>query len=145
MPAVQTAYPLRQDRGLPGGAAMSRYASDTGVVQGAPIPFGAAVQRGADARGLSVFAAGGTFLGIARQDRGVVGDSFPVGKPASYFQNGSGVFVLSEAAVTPDQQVRWNTATSRFTNAAASGTVLDCTGWLFDEAAAAGVVIVKRV
>jgi len=147
MPAVQNIFPIRQDAGIPGGAAMSRYQSDSAVVQGAPIPFGAAVQRGTDPRGISTLASGGVFMGIARQKRGGLADRHEVGSVASYFTAGTGVFVLADAAVAVDTVVRYNTATGRYTNAAASATVIECTGWTFDTVATAAgqLVIIKRV
>jgi len=147
MPTIQNQFPLRQDAGLPGGAAMSRYQSDSGVVQGAPIPFGQAVQRGTDPRGVSLLASGGVFIGISRQKRGGLADRHEVGSVASFYTGASGVYVLADAAVAVDSVVRFNTATGRFTNAAASATVIECTGWTFDTpATAAGqLVIIKRV
>ena len=148
MPAVQTAFPLRQDAGLPGGAAMSRYSSDTGVVEtAAGIPVGAPVMRGADPRGIALYApGGGAFLGISRQNRGGTSDVHPRYKPAGYFTGASGVFVLAEGNNAVDAVVRWNTATQRYTSAAASGTVIECTGWTFDTpTTGGGLAIIKRV
>lgn len=148
MPTIQSAFPIRQDVGLPGGAAMSRYQSDSAVVQGVPIPFGAPVMRGSDPRGISLFAAGGgAFLGIARQKRGGLTDRHETASVASYFTGASGAYVLSEGTPAVDQVVRYNTVTGRFTSAAASATVLECTGWTFDTpgTAAAPLVIIKRV
>lgn len=148
MPIIQNAFPTRQDAGLPGGAAMSRYQSDSAVVQGAAIPFGAPVMRGADPRGISLFAAGGgAFLGIARQKRGGLADRHEPTSVAAYYTGASGVFVIADAAVAVDAVVRYNTATGRYTSAAASGTVLECTGWTFDSVATAAgqLVIIKRV
>jgi hypothetical protein len=148
MPALQNVFPTRMDAGLPGGAAMSRYSSNTGIVEGAPIAFGAAVMRGTDARQIKTFAAGGgAFLGIARQDKGVTGpDSSPVGKPAAYFEHASGVFVVADGAMAVDAVVRFNTANGRFTTAAASGTVLECTGWTVETptTAAGQLAIIRR-
>lgn len=149
MPTIQGVFPLRQDAGLPGGAAMSRYGSETGVVENvAGIAFGTAVARGVDPQGIIPLATGGVFLGITRQDKGVaagVGDRYPQYKPAAYFVSGH-VYVIADAAVAVDAQVRFNTATNRFTSAAASGTVIDCPNWTFDRpATAAGqLVIIKR-
>jgi len=148
MPAVQNVFPIRQDAGIPGGAAMSRYQSDSAVVQGAPIAFGAPVQRGTDPRGITLLTSGGgLFLGIARQKRGGLADRHEVGSVAAFYTGASGVYVLADAAVAVDAVVRYNTATGRYTSAAASATVIECTGWTFDSiATAAGqLVIIKRV
>jgi hypothetical protein len=133
------------DAGLPGGAAMSRYSSETGIVEAAAIAVGAAVMRGTDARQIKTFAAGGgAFLGIARQDKGMTTDSLPVTKVAAYYTHASGVFVASEGAMAVDAQVRFNTATGKFTTAAASGTVLDCVGWTVETPPVGNIAIIRR-
>lgn len=147
MPTIQNTFPIRQDAGLPGGAAMSRYQSDSAVVQGGPIAFGAPVQRGTDPRGIAPLAAGGTFMGIARQKRGGLADRHEIGSTAAYYTAASGVFVIADAAVAVDAVVRFNLATGRYTSAAASATVIELTGWTFDTVATAAgqLVIIKRV
>lgn len=146
MPTIQGNFPLKQDAGIPGGTAMSRYASDTGIVEGAPIAFGAPVMRGTDREQLKTLAAGGgAFLGIARQKRGGLLDRHEVGSTASYITTGQ-VYAIADAAVAADAVVRFNTATGRYTSAAASATVIECTGWVFETPAtgAGGLVIIKR-
>jgi hypothetical protein len=139
MPTVQANFPTRQDAYTVGQAVDSRYHSDSGPVETAGgIPFAAPVMRGTQSdRGLALFAAGGgAFLGIAKLDHGVPSQSgqvngYPANTIASYFTSGAGVAVTADAAVAIDAVVRYNTATGRYTSAAASGTVLECTGWTF--------------
>lgn len=147
MPQLQASFPIRQDAGLPGGAAMSRYQSDSAPVQTNPVGFGEPVQRGPDQGGIAPFVAGGTFLGIARQKRGSLADRHEVGTVASYYTGASGVYVNAEGTPAQDAIARWNTVTKKFTSAAASGTVLECTGWTFDRGiiGSTGIAIIKRV
>lgn len=161
MPTIQTAYPLRQDAFVPGQAVKSHYRSDSAVVETvAGIGFGAAIARGTITTPIQgggslndsavLFASGTTFLGISRRDQGrgaIDGDKSPKGAPMAFFKSADGVAVVADKAIAAtDVQVRWNTATGRFTDAAASGTVLDCTGWLFDSitTAAGQLVVIKR-
>lgn len=161
MPTIQGAFPLRQDSFLVGQPVKSRYNADFGVcVLPAGIGFGQPVARGAVTTpafpsgaindSLTLMATGLTFLGIARRDQGraaVDGGLFARGAPMAYFKSGEGVAVLADKAIAAtDVQVRWNSATGRYTDAAASGTVFDCTGWTFDSitTAAGQLVVIKR-
>jgi len=158
MPVVQNVFPTRQDAYIAGMATKSRYHSDTGVIETAGgVPFGAPVMRGTVEGAIALFAAGaGAFLGIAKLDHGTRGtgaagasNGYAARVPAAYFKGADGVAVVCDLAITLamiDTQVRYNTATGRFTNAAASGTVLDCTGWTFDSVttAAGQLVVIKR-
>lgn len=161
MPTVQGVFPTRQDAMVNGQAVKSRYHSDTGVVETAGgIGIGQAVARGTlttPAQGGGAFndsvvllASGLAFLGISRRNQGRAAtdsDKTPKGSPLSYFKAADGVAVVADKAIAAtDVQVRFNTATGRFTDAAASGTVIDCTGWTFDSTttAAAQLVVIKR-
>lgn len=156
MPVVQNVFPTRQDAYIAGMATKSRYHSDSAITEAA-IPFGAPVQRGSVEGAVTLFsAAAGAFLGIAKLDHGARGNGqvgasngYAARVPVAYFKAADGVAVPCDVAIpfaSIDAQVRYNTVTGRFTNAAASGTVLDCTGWTFDSVttAAGQLVVIKR-
>jgi hypothetical protein len=149
MPTVQGAFPIRQDAFVAGQAAKSRYSSDSSVVVTNPINFGAAVQRAGDG-GIAPLVAGGVFFGIAKRDQGrpisQSGDRYEVGAVASYFTAGHIVVVADKAIATLDVQARFNVATGRFTDAAASGTVIDAGAFVFDSitTAAGQLVVIRR-
>lgn len=154
MPNLQPNYPLRQDQYQNGSPAMSRYDSDSGVVEtAAGIGFGLPVQRGVNPGGIGLLAAG-FFLGIAITDPGVSGagqvqggDKYPQYKPAAYMTAGVIPVVCDIAIPATDVAVYFNTTTNRFTNTANSGANPACTGWVFETitTAAAQLVLIKRV
>jgi hypothetical protein len=158
MPVVQAAFPTRQDAFIAGMATKSAYRTESGVIEtAAGLPFAAPVQRGSVPGAIALFAAGaGAFLGIAKLDHGARGNGsvgatngYATRTPAAYFTSADGVAVPCDLPITAamlDTVVRYNTVTGRYTNAAASGTVLECTGWTFDNVttAAGQLTVIKR-
>src|SRR5690606_30059304 len=92
----------------------------------AEIDFGAPVQRDG-AEKCAPLADGGEFLGIAgvRRITGTMGDSYAVGDNVPVADEGA-YFGTADAAITAGAALNWNTATKRWTTAAASATVIAC-------------------
>lgn len=104
----------------------------------ASIDFGAPAQRSGD-DGCAPFASGGEFLGIVIGHHVITAtnttsygqyDNVPLADQAGRIR------VVADAAIAVGAPLRWNTATGRYTTAAASGTVLDVPGAEADTAAA---------
>jgi hypothetical protein len=89
----------------------------------AEIAFGAPVQRDGD-EGCAPLAAG-EYLGIAgvRRITGATGDAFAIGDNVPVADEGC-FFGTADDAIAVGTALKWNTATGRWTTAAASGTVI---------------------
>lgn len=122
---LQTSYTQFQPAGYPGMHADMREWDGATKTATATIAFGAPVQRSGD-NGCAPLAAGGEYIGIAKAMHLVTGagdtyvqyDNVPVADEGAWY-------VLADAAIAAGAALRWNTATGRYTTAAASGTVID--------------------
>lgn len=153
MPPVQDTYNTRQPLGFVGQKVSGiEYDAETWIAEGGSLAFGQPVSRGTGKRTCIAFAAANAaaFLGIALREVSVrpsAGDLFPVGENVPVLTAGA-VFVRVQGAVTAGAQARYDTATGRYTAAAAGGTVVGLpAGWIFDDAAADGGIapLVRRV
>lgn len=143
MPALQTSYSLNQPAGFAGmHADMAEWDARTRTATAA-IDFGAAVQRDG-AEGVAPLASGGEYLGIAgiRRLTGASGDGYAIGDNVPVADEGC-FFGVADAAIAVGAQLRWNTATKRFTTAAASGTVIECPQTEAETAASGAGVLFK--
>ena len=134
---LQTAYTLYQPAGLPGFLANMEEWNGSTKIASATIAFGAPVQRTGD-KGSSPLAAGGEYIGVAIGHHAITatnGDSYGQYDNVPVADEGV-LYALADAAIAAGAAVRWNTATSRYTTAAASGTVIDVPGAEADIAAA---------
>lgn len=124
MPALQTTYPLGQPAGFAGmHADMAEWDARTRTATAA-IDFGAPVQRDG-AEGCTPLVAAGEYLGIAgvRRLTGATGDGFAIGDNVPVADEGC-FFGTADAAIAVGAALLWNTATKRWTTAAASGTII---------------------
>lgn len=103
----------------------------------ATIAFGAPAQRTGD-DGCSPLVTGGEFLGIAIGHHVITAtnsDSYGQYDNVPLADEAGRIRVLADAVITVGAALRWNTATGRYTTAAASGTVIDVPGAEADTAA----------
>lgn len=139
---LQSNYTQYQPAGYPGmHANMEEWNAMTRIAS-ATIPFGAPVQRNGD-NGCSPLAAG-EYLGIAKAMHTMTGngDNYAAGDNVSVVD--LGVFYgMADAAIVVGDPLKFNTATNRYTTAAASGTVIVVPGAEADTAAASAGAIFK--
>jgi len=135
---LQTAYTQFQPTAIVGMLGNMEEWNGLTRTASATIAFGAPTQRNGD-DGCAPLASGGEFLGIAIMHHvftGTAADSYGQYDNVPLADEAGRIRVLADAAVTAGAAVRWNTATSRYTTAAASGTVIDVPGAEADTAAA---------
>lgn len=140
--ALQTNYTQFQPAGYPGmHANMEEWNAITRIAS-ANIAFGAPVQRLGD-NGCAPLT-NGEFIGVAKAMHLVTGngDTYVAGDNVPVVDAGV-LFGLADAAIVAGTALRWNTATSRYTTAAASGTVIDMPGVEADTAASGAGILFK--
>lgn len=123
----QTTYSMNQPAGFPGMSAdMAEWDARTYTAT-AEIAFGAPVQRDG-AEKCEPLVSGGEYLGIAGVRRitgSTSGDVYAIGDNVPVADEGC-FFGTADAAIAVGAALNWNTATLRWTTAAASGTVIAC-------------------
>jgi hypothetical protein len=140
---LQTAYNQNQPAGLPGFLANMEEWNGSTKIATATIAFGAPVQRNGD-KGCSPLAAG-EFIGVAIGHHAITstnGDSYGQYDNVPVADEGV-LYALADAAIAAGAAVRWNTATSRYTTVAASGSVIDVPGAEADIAASGAGALFK--
>lgn len=152
MPEMQTSYADRQPTFLEGQKVDGReYDAETMIAEAVALAFGRPVARGTAERQCILLTAANAakFKGITVRDVSVrpsAGGMYPVGGNVTVLTKGP-IAVRVGGAVSADDVARFNTATNRFTAAAAGGTVIGFDGdrWKFDSAAADGglAVLIK--
>lgn len=136
--AVQTGYTQYQPEAFVGQLGNMEEWNGLTRTASATIAFGAPAQRSGD-KGCAPFASGGELLGIAIGHHVITAtnaDSYGQYDNVPLADEAGRIRVLADAAITVGAALRWNTATGRYTTAAASGTVLDVPGAEADTAAA---------
>jgi len=132
---LQTIYGLGQPAFVVGMIANQESRNVFTKTASANIAFGAPCQRNGD-KLASPLVSGGEFIGIAVMKHLITGqgDTFVQYDNVPIADEGV-IPVLADAAITVGAALRWNTATGRYTTAAASGTVIDVPGAEADTAA----------
>ncbi len=126
----QVDYDLKQKPGYRAGSADMRGKSGRTLIASRYLNFGDALQRLGD-RQCTVLVPGGKFIGIAEARHFAAGsdsvdiydqyDNVSVADSGPYFH-------IADAAFSAGAGLNWNSATSRWTNAAASGNVVSTPG-----------------
>jgi len=135
---LQTAYTQFQPEAFVGMLGNMEEWNGLTRTASATIAFGAPAQRNGDA-GCSPLVSGGEFLGIAIGRHVITAtnaDSYGQYDNVPLADEAGRIRVLADAAIAVGAALRWNTATGRYTTAAASGTVIDVPGAEADTAAA---------
>jgi len=136
--ALQTAYTQFQPAAFVGMIGNMEEWNGITRTASATIAFGAPVQRNGD-DGCAPLASGGEFMGIAIAHHVITAtnadsygqyDNVPIADEVGRIRE------IADAAIAVGAAVRFNTATGRYTTAAASGTVIDVPGAEADTAAA---------
>jgi hypothetical protein len=136
--ALQTAYTQFQPAAFVGMLGNMEEWNGLTRTASATIAFGAPAQRNGD-DGCSPFT-GGEFLGIAIGHHVITAtnaDSYGQYDNVPLADETGRIRGVADAAIAGGAALRWNTATGRYTTAAASGTVIDVPGAEADTAAAA--------
>lgn len=143
---LQTTYGLSQPAFVVGMIANQESRNVFTKTASTNIAFGAPCQRNGD-KLASPLVTGGEFIGIAVLKHLITGqgDTFVQYDNVPIADEGV-IPVLADAAIVAGAALRWNTATGRYTTAAASGTVIDVPGAEADTAASgAGAVFKMRL
>jgi hypothetical protein len=141
---LQTAYTQFQPAGLPGFLANMEEWNGSTKTATATITFGAPVQRTGD-KNCSPLVTGGEYIGVAIGHHAITStnaDSYGQYDNVAVADEGL-LYAVADAAIAAGAAVRWNTATSRYTTAAASGTVIDVPGAEADVAASGAGALFK--
>lgn len=133
MPAAQSTYTNEPAIGLPGAIANEENCNRISktVETAAGIEFGQPAARSATAannNSCRLMVSGAVFLGIAILNRAVPAATTTPDKYPQYFQAAlmtqGQIFVTAGGAVSPGDDVTWNTSTGRYSTTAADGTNL---------------------
>lgn len=140
---LQNTYGLNQAAGYPGLVANMETKNPITRTASAAIAFGAPVQRNG-AKLCAPLVSGGEFIGIATAQHLVTanGDGYVQYDNVPLLDEGV-IWGLADAAIAIGAALNWNTATGRYTTAAASGTVIVVPGAEADEAPGAAGVLFK--